>query len=468
MRKLLVVLMLLVAVSPLRLRSEQAAAQVGGLKVHADGRHLVREDGTPFFWLGDTAWELFHRLTREEAQRYLDNRAAKGFTVIQAVALAEFAGLTEPNPYGHLPLIDKDPARPDAKPGPRNDYWDHVEEVIDMAAARGLHVSLVATWGAHVLPMWAKDPVVFTEANAEAYGRFLATRFRDKPNLIWMLGGDRPVVNQDVNTLPIWRAMARGIRSADAVHLITYHPMGGSRSSTWLHGEPWLDIHMMQSGHGSRDTKAWEWVEGDLALPNHKPTLDGEINYEDHPINWNALNGYFRDTEVRRQAYRTVFAGAAGVTYGNQCVWQMYDTHRTPIAFPEMPWHVAIDRPGATQMGYLKALMLSRPFLTSRADQSLLKGNAPNADAHVRALRGDGFAFVYLPLGQTITITPGAFNGRKLIGWWFDPRTGESRRIGELESTTDLTLDPPGEPGTGNDWVLVLDERDREWGAPGA
>jgi hypothetical protein len=442
-------------------------AQTGPLKVHADGRHIVRADGAPFFWLGDTAWELFHRLTREEAARYLDNRRDKGFTVIQAVGLAEFGGLTQPNAYGHLPLVEQDPARPDVKDGPRNDYWDHVEEIVDMAAARGLYVGLLPTWGAHVLPMWTKDPVVFNETNARTFGQFMASRFVSKPNVIWILGGDRPVVNEGVNTLPIWRAMAAGIRAADQAHLIAYHPSGGKRSSTWLHNEAWLDVHMMQGGHGARDQKTWEWVEGDLALARPKPTLDGEINYEDHPINWNALNGYFRDAEVRRQAYRTVFAGATGVTYGNQCVWQMYDTGRTPIAVPEMPWHVAIDRPGATQMGYLRRLIESRPFLGTRADQTLLESNAPNADAHIRVLRGDGFAFVYLPVGQTVTLTLSPFNGRKLIGWWFDPRSGESQRIGELESTAKLTLNAPGEPAPGNDWVLVLDERDHDWPAPG-
>ena len=78
-------------------------------------------------------------------------------------------------------------------------------------------------------------------------------------------------------------------------------------------------------------------------MPRSKPTLDGEINYEDHPINWNALNGYFRDADVRRQAYRTVFAGAAGVTYGNQCVWQMYDSGRTPIAIRSIALPVATE-----------------------------------------------------------------------------------------------------------------------------
>ncbi|HTV02376.1 MAG TPA: glycoside hydrolase family 140 protein [Luteitalea sp.] len=447
--------------------ADAGAQPSGRLRVHADGRHLVRDDGTPFFWLGDTAWELFHRLTREEAARYLDDRRDKGFTVVQAVALAEFDGLTQPNAYGHLPLSERDPARPLVVDGPRNDYWDHVEEIVDMAAERGLYVGLLPTWGSHVLPLWAKDPVVFNDGNAETFGRFVATRFGGKTNIVWILGGDRPVAEKGADTLSVWRAMARGIRAVDTTHLITYHPKGGARSSTWLHDESWLDFHMMQSGHGGRDQPAWTWVEGDLALPNPKPTLDGEINYEDHPINWNPLNGYFRDADVRRQAWRTVLAGAAGVTYGNQCVWQMYDTGRTPIAGPEMPWHVAITRPGAAQMIHLRRAIESRPWLTSRADQSLLKANAPNPEGHIRVLRGDGFVMAYVPMGQTLTIVPTPFQGRRLVGWWFDPRTGAATRIGELGSTADLTLDPPGEPGLGNDWVLVLDERDRGWQAPG-
>ena len=88
------------------------------LKISPNRRFLVQHDGTPFFYLGDTAWELFHRLNREEADRYLENRARKGFTVIQAVALAELDGLNTPNAYGHRPLIDNDPAKPDVKDGP--------------------------------------------------------------------------------------------------------------------------------------------------------------------------------------------------------------------------------------------------------------------------------------------------------------------------------------------------------------
>lgn len=85
----------------------------GSLQVSSDGHFLMHRDGTPFFYLGDTAWELFHRLSREEAEIYLENRREKEFTVIQAVLLAELNGLNIPNVYGHTPLVELDPEKKD-------------------------------------------------------------------------------------------------------------------------------------------------------------------------------------------------------------------------------------------------------------------------------------------------------------------------------------------------------------------
>src|SRR4051812_12855332 len=79
------------------------------IRVSTNKRFLVYEDGKPFFYLGDTAWELFHRLSLEEAATYMDDRKSKGFTVIQACVLAEFDGLHTPNAYQHTPLENDDP-----------------------------------------------------------------------------------------------------------------------------------------------------------------------------------------------------------------------------------------------------------------------------------------------------------------------------------------------------------------------
>src|SRR3954468_20357102 len=104
----------------------QSTKTLPGFGVRDKHRFVVQEDGKPFFYLADTAWELFHRLDRKDAAEYLKTRAAQGYTVVQAVALAELDGLTDPNAYGKLPLIDKDPARPALTPGTgtgQYDYW---------------------------------------------------------------------------------------------------------------------------------------------------------------------------------------------------------------------------------------------------------------------------------------------------------------------------------------------------------
>src|SRR5829696_3180637 len=59
---MVVVLLLIAAASP-------APAAAPRLKVSENRRFLVKEDGSPFFYLGDTAWELFHRLDREGAEQ---------------------------------------------------------------------------------------------------------------------------------------------------------------------------------------------------------------------------------------------------------------------------------------------------------------------------------------------------------------------------------------------------------------
>lgn len=123
------------------------------LRVAPNGRHLVDAQGKPFFYLGDTAWEIFSRLTREEAGGYLENRAAKGFTVIEAPVLPIFGRLETPNAYGQVPLHGQDPDRPNEA------YFELVDYVIDAANARGLYFALAPTWGDKVsMTAWSGQP----------------------------------------------------------------------------------------------------------------------------------------------------------------------------------------------------------------------------------------------------------------------------------------------------------------------
>lgn len=115
----------------------------GGVPAHViqfsqENPHLLaEEDGSPFFYRGDTAWELFHRLNRGEASCYLQDRASKGFNLIQAEDLAELEGLNMPNAYGDVPLLQKDIHKPNEK------YFEHVYYIIDKASDLGMYIGLL-------------------------------------------------------------------------------------------------------------------------------------------------------------------------------------------------------------------------------------------------------------------------------------------------------------------------------------
>lgn len=449
------------------------AAPLPKLKVSDNRRFLVTESGQPFFWLADTAWELFHRLNREEAIRYLEDRAAKGFTVIQAVALAELDGLNTPNPYGHRPLLDNDPTKPDVKDGPDNDYWDHVDFIVREANRRGMYIGLLPTWGDKWNRKWGVGPEIFTPQNAEVYGQWLGRRYRGA-GIVWIVGGDRPIENDTHRE--IIRAMARGLRAGDGgAHLITFHPMGGQGSAQYFHEEDWLDFNMRQNGHNLEFTGRYDQTRKDYDRTPVKPVLDGEPVYEDHPVAFAPdQQGHSVAADVRRPLYWNLFSGAFGHTYGHHSVWQMWAPGREPINRPLMPWYEAIRQPGAGQMQHAKHLLLSRPFLTRVPDDSVIvtdrvPSSVPGAGRYrfvaTRDTEGT-YAMVYAPVGRSFKVRMDIIRGAPVRAWWFNPRDGKATAIGSFENQGVREFTPP-DPGELLDWVLVLDDAARNYPTPG-
>jgi hypothetical protein len=420
------------------------------LQVSPDGHFLQTTSGKPFFYLADTAWELFHRVNRADTLLYLDTRAQQGFNVVQAVLLAEYNGLTEPNPEGDTPLVDNNPATPNEK------YFKYIDWVVGEAAKRRLFIGILPTWGDKVRKDWGIGPVVFNAANARTYGHFLGARYRSASNIIWIVGGDRRADGQE----DIWRALVAGLQEGDGgSHLITYHPAGGLSSSKFWLNESWLSFHMLQSSHGKRDIANYSMVSHDYALTPPKPVIDGELRYEDHPVNWKPELGYFNDFDVRQGVYWAVFSGAAGTTYGCNDIWQFFSSAHPPIGSARTSWKQALQLPGANQMRFVKQLMLSRDYFPRVPDQSLLAQNTEGAGYQV-ATRGKNYVFVYSPLGEPIHLKLGALPGRKLTATWFDPRSGMSRPSASINNEGEHSFTPPGTPERGNDWVLVLDSAD--------
>ena len=466
------------------------ADAISWIQVGRDAHHLATRGGLPFFWLGDTAWEMIHRLTREEIRHYLDCRSRQGFNAIQTVLLSEMEGLAVPNANGDLPFAAGHMLQPDTTEGDdpldpeQYDYWDHAAFAVAQAADRGMILGLVAAWGEYVIPR-AGGQCFDTAGQAYAYGHFLGVRFRNHGNVVWILGGDRHP-DERPDGLAIWRAMAEGIadgvngedepdgRSDFSTTCMTHHAFGSS--SIWFHLDPWIDFHMWGSYHSDFSIpRAWEQAGRDWALPDPKPTLNGEPAYENHPVNWIRDNGRFTSTDSRQIAYWSVFSGACGHTYGCHDVWQFYEPGRKPVTDAEKPWKEAILLPGAAQMVFLKRLMESRPLFGRVPDQQLIAGGTGSGSGHAVATRGQGFAFIYIPTGQPVTVRMELLQWKKMKAWWYDPRNGASVLIGIYDQTGPSSFHPPGvskelewlRTGRGCDWVLVLDDDQAGYGVPG-
>lgn len=434
------------------------------ITVSTNHRFLITASGAPFFWLADTAWELFHRLNSSEAELYLETRRQQGFNVIQAVVLAELDGLHTPNANGHIPLLGDDPTR-------LNEYYfRHVDEIIRLAAEKGLYIGLLPTWADKVNSgLWGIGPAIFNVDNARAFGNLLGQRYRDDSNILWVLGGDRPADGYE----DLWAAMADGIVEGLGYRpFFTYHPNGGRSSGAALHEAEWLDMNMLQSGHVLLDTPNWEMIRTDYERTPVKPVLDGEPNYEDHPIDpyqrkWQVEFGRFTEYDVRKQAYRSVFAGACGHTYGNHSVWQMWSREREPTTFAMPPWDEAILRPGATQIVHLKNLMLSRPYLSRIPALEMLHGlpeiSPPDKEQRFDPLRAaypaatrcaEGtYALVYFPQAEQSLQIDLSSLGKQVKAKWFDPRNGKYYPVGDYANEVVFFTAPIAGP----DWVLVLE-----------
>ena len=437
------------------------------LRVSENKRFLTTSEGAPFFWLGDTAWELFHRLNREEAETYLRKRAEQGFTIIQAVVLAELNGLSDPNPYGHRPLLGNDLTKPNEA------YFEHVDWIVNKAASLGLYIGMLPTWGDKWNKKWGTENEIFTPENAGPYGEWLARRYAGR-NIVWIVGGDRPIENDTHRA--IVRAMALGLRRGDGgKHLITFHPSGGRGSAEVYHDEPWLDFNMRQNGHAVDFSERYIKIRVDYERTPIKPVLDGEPVYEDHPIAFKAATlGHSTATDVRRPLYWNLFTGAFGHTYGHHSVWQMWTPERKPINAPLMPWREALDQPGAAQMQHGRRLLESRPFFSRiPADDiivpAVVKTAVPGEGRYRFVATRDAsgsYAMIYVPVGRTFRVHLDQISGNRVKAWWFNPRNGTSTPAGEFPVTGEPAFTPPN-PGDDLDWVLVLDDATQGFPPPG-
>ena len=457
------------------------------LRTSQNGRVLVDAGGRPVFLLVDTAWSLALRLSREDAEHFLQRRKQQGFNGVTFVLFAP--GTTEltrspANHYGDAPfeLVGErpDPTRPrtttgaDPADAAQYDYWDNVDHLVARTRQLGLYAILLPTWGSGVVGSYdgknARD-IVFTAESARTYGAWLGQRYGGEPHVLWMMGGDRSAVNGERDSRPVFRALAGALAQVAPRQLISYHPRKAApQSSAWFHDDAWLAFNSNQEWPDNQI----RCVTEDWARTPPKPTWLFEGRYEGY---WkgNYKPGDWGEWQVRQQAYQTVFAGAFGHTYGHERVFG--------FGLDQADWKAFLDAPGARSMTHLAALMrrLSAHELMSRVPApELIDGDAGKAE-RVRSSRitatlapSTGKAMFYSAGGRVIRVRMEKLPAATRFAFWFNPRRGTwQRENAESDEPVAFATDlrsgagaparefTPPTSGDGEDWVLVLAATDQ-------
>ncbi len=423
------------------------------IRVSPCGHFFQQDDGSPFFFLADTVWVLFNKLTVGEARSLFADRRAKGFTVIQAVVFRDLFEPNTPNVNGDPPFLSDD----DMFAVRLNPAWmAHLKSIVAAAGESDLFVGLLPTWG----DKWndhsnSAGPVIMDRERARVYGRSLSDQLADFENIVWILGGDSPILRQDhADTI---QAMAEGIRSGgSSKRLMTFHPTGADTSEVF-HSAAWLDFNSIQTSHDRPNLPGYVHVERLYANRLPKPCLDMEPNYESSPMFVMKRNRarpnvepLFSAYDVRKSLYRTVLAGAAGFTYGSEPIRQLYrsgervhihDTYAMP------GWQDALSDPGSGQLRHLVDILISRSYFTRIPAQHLFVpvrqygswadrisvgmhfAGQENTDpvSHVQIARcSEGsYIYAYVPVRQVVTLRTSELSSREIAVTLYDPETGQ-------------------------------------------
>ena len=484
MKKNILFILLLILSGKPGLFAQAPWLQHGKLEVSQNGHFIQHKDGKPFLWIGDTGWGMIQQLTREEVNQYLDNRQSLGFTVIQTVVhWSPHGGGMErshdnaPNAYGHQPFIgdEKSPntAEPllvkGGSPDSPNDYWDHVDYVIEAVKKRNMYLALLPCWASQFITGTAE----YTAEEARTYGEFLGKRYGKEPHIIWVLGGDTKAQfkgydkNQkfsEYDNRHIYRAMAEGIvqgvtgqnpawnemNQAWDEAFFTYHPNGDYPygSSQWFHEDAWLDANGVEVWKEVDDVYRSMLDNYQLSDPV-KPCLFLEGSYEYGTYRYEC--GWVTPVRVRRQLYHTFFAGGAGHTYGAGPVWAMrgnegdYNCGYT--------WQQALDFPGAAQVaGIAKRFLNDHKWYQWVPNGNVISGTGEGESLKtaVTTLSGD-MALVYYSNNSHTRVNN--VLDKEAEAYWFYPRDGQIKKVNKFKQNESRDM---ASPEKWEDAILVL------------
>ncbi len=427
--------------------------QHGAVRVAPDGRYLMHEDGTPFFWLGDTAWNGALLSTPEEWDQYIKERTRQKFNAVQWVATQWRAAPDgdrnkQPAYIGPANRIEINPA-----------FFQRLDQKVEALDKAGLLSVPVMLWAINGGANPQVNPgVSLPEDQAILLGRYMVARWGAN-HVAWILGGDGDYRGEKAEK---WKRIGRAVFN-DIPHApVTMHP--GGMQWVWKEfiEEKWYDIVGYQSGHGD-DEKTLRWlIEGplteDWAKMPHRPFINLEPPYEGH-VAYQSKKPISADFTRRAIYWSVLNAPAAGVTYGGHGVWGWDDGTKPPTDHPgtgtPLPWQKALTMPGAEQMKYLHDFLSTNEFWRLRPTPMFVV-NQPgkeNPARFIAAARSDlkDVLLVYVPEDRTVEIKLDALPPSPNVTW-LNPRTGENSPAVAVVTQNTCQFPTPSE----GDWILLM------------
>lgn len=420
------------------------------IALSSDKTYLVDPSGAPVFINGDTAWSLMAQPTNAQVQAYLDDRKAKGYNVI-IVSLIEaaFADNAPANALGDRPFTGAPFATPNEA------YFARADWIIEQAAARGITLLLAPAYVGYDCGWegWCAQLQSASLSTMRGYGRFLGNRYKDHPNIVWLIGGDTNPFAHNVDEK--LAEMVAGIKEFDPDHLMTAHT-GPETSAQEIWGSPpWLDLNTIYT----YSERTYEKTASEYRRANALPLFLLETAYENEHGS--------TPLSLRATAYHSVLWGARlGHFFGNCPIWP-FGASTAANFCRSTNWIAELDSAGSTTVAYIGDLMRSRRHWLMRPDHAnavMTQGHGSGSTRAVTARAADGSSVIaYLPTRRQVTIDMTKVSGSNAQVWWWNPRTNSATNVGTFPTTGSQAFTPPDT----NDWVLVIDDASQNFPPPG-
>jgi len=439
------------------------------IKVSKNGRYLIDRQGRPFRIQGDSAQSLIANLTYAEADAYLTDRKSKGFNTVNINLLEHKFAVNAPrNRRGDPPFSTQDNF------GTPNDaYFAFADSIIDLAAAKGMLVSLAAMYlgyGGGDQGWWsALTNATNTQEVCYKFGLYVGSRYKNRVNILWVIGGDFTPPPGSEGEKRLHKFM-EGVKAAGASQLWSGDWNAPCISTDVRAFASQMDVNAVYTyGMSGHDGLTYAESRSAFSYSPPRPAYLKETGYENEV--W--LPG--DPASVRKYEYWAVLGGAsAGAFFGHRDIWSFATSNWSSGLAPNpRPWQTVLNSTGSLDMMHLGELLDSvswyRLVPSGTAGMKVLVvagGGTYGKPDYVTAAASDDGSLLLAYVPPTVNSPTLAINMEALAApataRWFDPTTGAYIDVsgGMFHNSDSKTFTIPGMNSSGaRDWVLVIETR---------